>query len=285
MRSGKSKRVIPFALAPEDYRSLQRAFEHLEYPSFAARLSSVVGTPIEMAVKLLPRSWYAALHRGVEAAVAKALDVAVSSLNESHRPLADRRYRMMGMVSGAVGGFFGGPALLFEMPLTTVIMLRAIADIARQEGEDMASIEGRLACLEVFAMGGRSSADDAADTGYYGLRLALEAPISSAGRHIARRGLDRGNAPALVNLIGRISERLGVALSERAAAKLIPVVGALGGAFINNVFIQHFQETARSHFTIRRLERKYSRSLIEAEYKKLKRQSGKISGRYTALAA
>ncbi|WP_228719851.1 EcsC family protein [Methylococcus geothermalis] len=238
-----------------------------------------------MAVKLLPRSWYAALHRGVEAAVARALDVAINSLNESARPLADHRYRMMGVVSGAVGGFFGGPALLFEMPLTTVIMLRAIADIARQEGEDMESLESRLACLEVFAMVGRSSDDDAADTGYYGLRLALEAPVYNAARHIARRGLDRRSAPALVNLIGRISERFGVVLSERAAAKVIPVVGALGGAFINDVFIHHFQETARSHFTIRRLERKYSRSLIEAEYKKLKRRPGKPSVRYTALAA
>lgn len=272
-------------MAPEDQQRLQRAFDHLEYPSLAARLSSVVGTPIEMAVKLLPHSWYAALQRTVENAIAKALDVAVGSLSGSGAALADRRYRAMGFVSGAMGGFFGGPALLLEMPLTTVIMLRAIADIARQEGEDMGTLEGQLACLEVFAMGGRSSEDDAADTGYYGLRMALEVPVTNAARHIARRGLDRRNAPALVNLIGRISERFGVVVSERAAAKLIPVVGAVGGAFINNVFIHHFQDTARSHFTIRRLERKYSRSLIEAEYRKLKRRPGKSSARYTALAA
>lgn len=285
MRSVKSKRVVPFVLAPEDQQRLQRAFDHLEYPSLAARLSSVVGTPIEMAVKLLPHSWYGALQRTVENAIAKALDVAVGSLSGSGAALADRRYRAMGFVSGAMGGFFGGPALLLEMPLTTVIMLRAIADIARQEGEDMGTLEGQLACLEVFAMGGRSSEDDAADTGYYGLRMALEVPVTNAARHIARRGLDRRNAPALVNLIGRISERFGVVVSERAAAKLIPVVGAVGGAFINNVFIHHFQDTARSHFTIRRLERKYSRSLIEAEYRKLKRRPGKSSARYTALAA
>ncbi|QXP88179.1 EcsC family protein [Methylococcus capsulatus] len=285
MRSAKSKRVLPFSLTPDDRRALQRAFDHLEYPSFAARLSGVVGTPIEMAVKLLPRSWYMAWHRGVDAAVAKALSMAIGSLSASAAPLADRRYWMMGAVSGAVGGFFGGPALLLEIPLTTVLMLRAIADIARQEGEDVESPEGQLACLEVFALGGRSSEDDAADTGYYGLRLALELPLSSAARHIARRGLDGRSAPALVNLVGHVSERFGVALSERAAAKLIPVVGALGGALINNAFIQHFQDTARSHFTIRRLERKYSRSLIEAEYKKLKRRPGKASVRYTALAA
>lgn len=278
--------VIPFVLAPEDQLGLQRAYEHLEYPSFAARLSSIVGTPIEMAVKLLPNAWCAALHRSVESAVAKALDVAINSLNESGGSVTDRRYRAMGVVAGAVGGFFGGAALLLEMPVTTVIMLRAIADIARQEGEDVDSLEGQLACLEVFAMGGRSSEDDAADTGYYGLRLALEMPVSNAARHIARRGfVDRRSAPALVNFIGRVSERFGVVLSQRAAAKLIPVIGALGGAFINNVFIHHFQETARCHFTIRRLERKYSRSLIEAEYQKLKRQPKNPSVRYAALAA
>jgi hypothetical protein len=277
--------ITPLVLAPEDHLSLKRAYEQLEYPSFAARLSSVVGTPIEMVVKLLPKSWYLLLHRSMECAIARALDVAIQGLQEAERPVADHGYRLIGVVSGALGGFFGAPALLLEIPITTVIMLRAIADIARQEGEDPDSPEGRIACLEVFAMGGRSRADDAAGTGYYGLRLALEMPLHNASRFLAQRGLDRSCAPAVVNLIGRISERFGVALSERAAAKLVPVVGALGGAFINQVFIRHFQDMARSHFTIRRLERKYSRTLVEAEYAKLKRGSAPARVRHTQLAA
>jgi hypothetical protein len=263
---------MPVSLSKEDELSLIRAYEHLEYPSFAARLSNVVGTPIEMALKLLPKQWYKRLHNGAEAGIGKALDVAISSLRDKQELRSDdRRYKLLGMATGAIGGFFGGPAMLLELPVTTTLMLRSIADIARSEGEDLESVEARLACMEVFALGGRSNLDDATDTGYYGLRLALQLPIASASTFLAQQGLAvRGNAPVLVNLITTIAERFGIVVSEKAVAEIIPVIGAAGGAFINSVFIQHFQDMARSHFTIRRLERKYSQTLIRSSYERLR---------------
>lgn len=39
--------------------------------------------------------------------------------------------------SGAVGGSFGLAALPIELPVSTIIMLRSIGDIARSEGEDL----------------------------------------------------------------------------------------------------------------------------------------------------
>jgi len=36
----------------------------------------------------------------------------------------------MVLVSGAVGGFFGLPGLIVELPISTTLMLRSIADIA-----------------------------------------------------------------------------------------------------------------------------------------------------------
>jgi len=50
------------------------------------------------------------------------------------------------------GGLFGAASLPIELPVTTILILRAIADIARHHGEDLSTIEGRLACVEVFAM-------------------------------------------------------------------------------------------------------------------------------------
>lgn len=67
-----------------------------------------------------------------------------------------------------------------------------------------------------------------------------------------------------------VSERFGLMLSEKAAAEILPLVGAVGGAFINDLFVRHFQSMARSRFVMRRLERCYGRSYIEAEYRKLK---------------
>ena len=56
--------------------------------------------------------------------------------------------------SGAVGGSFGLAALPIELPISTIIMLRSIGDIARSEGEDLTTPETALSCLQVFALGG-----------------------------------------------------------------------------------------------------------------------------------
>lgn len=265
---------MPNALSKADHADLVKSFHHLEHPSFAARLSSVIGTPIELTLRLLPKQWYRYLHRYVEAAIEGCLDVAMTSVisKPAEAPAANGYHKVVGMLTGAVGGFFGGPALILELPATTTIMLRTIADIARSQGEDIESLETRFACMQVFALGGRSKEDDATDTGYYGIRLALEASMSNAARFIAGQGMNnRAGAPALVKVISAISQRFGVVMSEKAAAEMVPIIGAIGGAFINTIFIQHFQDMAWSHFTIRRLERKYSPILIQAEYEKIRK--------------
>jgi hypothetical protein len=38
---------------------------------------------------------------------------------------------------------------------------------------------------------------------------------------------------------------------------------------VNYAFIEHFQEVARGHFTVRRLERVYGKSLVRTEYEHL----------------
>jgi len=261
-------------LSKADESSLVRAYERLEYPSFAGRLSGVVGTPVEGAMKLLPSPWRRAIQRCAEDGIGRALDVAVA--NTRHKTglrSADRRHSLLGMASGSVGGFLGGPALLLELPVTTAIMLSSIVDIARSQGEDVTSLATRMACMEVFALGGRSDMDDAAETGYYGLRLALELPVASASRFLSRPGAAmQGDIPVLVNLIRSLAERFGVVLSQKAVAQIIPVIGAAGGAFINHVFIRHFQEMAHGHFTVRRLERKYNPVLVESAYQRIRQE-------------
>jgi hypothetical protein len=257
-------------LTPEDRKVLERAHEHLEHPSLAARVTSVVGTPIEIGLALMPRRWYKRIHGIAEALIARALDTAISSLR--HRPdvAHPHFYQALVAVSGAAGGAFGLLGMPAEMGVSTTIMLRSIADIARSEGEDLDTPESRLACLEVFALGGRTEEDDAADTGYYGLRLALSLPVSTAAYHVARKGLVVGDgAPFLVELIHGVASRFGIALSEKAAFYTLPVIGAATGATINMIFLHHFQEMARSHFAVRRLERKYGADVVRAAYETL----------------
>jgi hypothetical protein len=262
----------PVGLAPADLERLRGAIQHLEHPSLAARLMSVVGTPMEIAVKLLPRPLYHRLHAAADAVIAQALEIALSTLghDETFDP-NNGTYRGLVAGTGAIGGFFGVYGLLLELPISTTLMLRSIAEIARAEGEDLHSAEARLACLEVFALGGRSKSDDAAETGYYGIRLALAIPVTQAAHHLSIYGLSRPGAPVLVGLIELIGARFGLVISEKAAAQLVPLLGAAGGAAINLAFMSHYQEMARGHFVVRALERRYGRELVQSSYEAILR--------------
>jgi hypothetical protein len=257
-------------LDASDLHTLRRAVTRLEHPSLAARLSAVVGTPIELALQLLPRRWYRRVHQAAEGAVATALRVAVAPMQANPTPPSrDRFYSLLGIASGAAGGFFGLPGLVVELPVSTGIMLRGIAEIARREGEDLQALETRLACVQVFALGGRSHADDAAETGYYGVRLALATSVTSAVEQLAHHGSAAGSAPIMARLVQGVAARFGTTLSQKAAAQLVPIVGAVTAATVNAIFIDHFQQMARSHFAVRRLERKYGVEIIRAEYYRL----------------
>jgi len=257
---------------PQDYKDLQTAVGLLERIPFIARLTHFAGQPIERMMATLPQPVAAGVHNAVRATVIRLLGLALKTMDGGTHPKPSRRlHKLAGGLSGAVGGAFGLSALAVELPLSTTIMLRAIAAIARSEGEDLATVEGRLACLEVFALGGRRSADDGADTGYYAVRASLAKALSEAAQHIARKGLTEKGAPVLARLIAQIASRFGALVSEKAAAQAVPVIGAAGGAAINLLFIDHFQDTARGHFIVRRLERTYGKEAVQHAYHELRR--------------
>ncbi len=57
--------------------------------------------------------------------------------------------------------------------------------------------------------------------------------------------------------------------SGKAAAQAVPLVGAFGGAAINTLFIDHFQDMGRGHFVVRRLERLHGQEEIRRLYDEL----------------
>ena len=99
----------------------------------------------------------------------------------------------------------------------------------------------------------------------------LAKTITEAARFIADRGVMEGG-PLLVRFITQVASRFGVVVSQKIAAQAMPVVGALGGAAVNYAFIEHFQDVARGHFTVRRLERIYGKERIKSEYERLTRE-------------
>jgi len=263
-------RLTVSTISQEDADVLRRAKDTLENPGFAAKMTNLIGLPFERAMKQLPNKWLTTIHRATQSSLMLALDAAMATV-ETQRPAParNRLHRLMVAGSGAVGGAFGLAALPVELPVSTMIMLRSIAAIARSEGESLHSLDTKLACIAVFALGGSSTSDDASESGYFAIRAALAAAVADAARHFTVTGGARQSAPAIVRLIALIANRFGATVTQKAAAQAVPVVGAAGGAAVNVLFINHFQDMAWSHFTVRRLERKYGSELVRSIYQEL----------------
>ena len=255
------------SLSSADLADLRRARDLLENPGVAMKLTNLLGMPVEKAFDILPRGFAQAIQRSTRAVLRATLALgAWTLLSRRAKPAANGVHKMLVTTSGAVGGVFGIVALPIELPISTALMLRSIADIARSEGEDLASKETREACIQVFALGGRSTSDDAAETGYFAVRAVLARTVGEAAEFVAEKGLVQEGAPALVRLITSLASRSSVSVSEKAILQAVPLIGAAGGAAINLLFIAHFQRMARGHFIVRRLERTHGKAEVQRAY-------------------
>ena len=253
-------------LSRADLDELVRARALLDHPSLTARLSNLVGSPLERGIARLPERWRGSVGALAHDALLKAMSTAAKTLDNAPRAASPRLHKLLGSVSGGAGGAFGLPGLALEVPLSTVLIMRAILDIARAEGENISSAQTRLAALEVFALGGPGRRDDAAESGYYTVRAALATSVGEAARHLAERGLTSEGAPALVRLITLVAARYKVQLTQKAAGMLVPGIGAAAGAGLNLMFMDHFQDVSRGHFIVRRLERRHGAEAVHTAW-------------------
>ena len=255
-----------------DLQALHEARAILENPGLAARLANVLGKPIEAGLKYLPDRFGDQVSKIVQKALLTSLKAALFTVGDLPGPKSpDLTHKIGVAATGGMGGFFGVAGLAVELPISTTIMMRAIATIAQQHGEELASPETRMACLEVFALGGKSDSDDSAEIGYYGVRNAMAGVMADAIRYFSIPGATVANrsAPFLVRLVARVAERFSIQVTEKAMAQAMPIVGAAGGATVNLLFIDHYQDMARGHFTVRRLERKYGPESVRELYDSL----------------
>lgn len=267
-----ASKKLGVTITEADIDALKSAKLLLESPGLAAKISSFVGTPIEKGFALLPKQWSAVVNDATRKAIETALKVALWTMRDSSAPSAPPSnwwHKLAAGASGAAGGAFGLAALSIELPVSTTIMLRSIADIARSEGEDLKAADAQLECVQVLALGGNSKSDDGSEIGYFAARAAMAKAVSEAAAHLAALGVTQHGSPALVRLIAQIASRFSIVVSEKAAAQAVPLVGAIGGAVINTLFIDHFQDMARGHFIVRRLERLHGADEIKRLYSEL----------------
>ncbi len=268
------------SLAPDDLARLRRAVQLLEHDGLMVRITAMLGGVVEVGggwiARQLPKGAEALIADAAQAALGKALDAALLTVDRKgggvtgwgwlDRGLGSRTFdASLAFVSGAGGGFGGWATTLAELPLTTTIIMRGIVGAALREGEDLGDDATRLECLKVFAMGGPSRGDDGEDVGYFATRIGLnEAVHRFAGKSLGEM------LPRFIS--ERIAAKYASTLSAKLAAQAVPVLSAGVGAILNLVFIDHFQNKAEGHFTLRRLERAYGPELVRNTYDVLKRE-------------
>ncbi len=186
----------------------------------------------------------AALEAMARAALERAFTLAVVGLPDSGAARGVSASAGLSHVATAVSGAVSGAAgLLGAVPdaaLTTLLIMRQIAAVALEQGEDLRDDAARRACLEVFALDGAGE-----EGGYWGARVLLRgAPIAA--------------------VLAQASRSWSVGLADKLAAQGAPLLGAAGGALVNTAFLRHYRGLAVGHFTIRRLERTYGADAVRA---------------------
>ena len=89
--------------------------------------------------------------------------------------------------------------------------------------------------------------------------------------------------PGGVEFVRAIAARFGIVIGEQAGARMIPLLGAASGAMVNLVFMKHFQDVARGHFIVRRLERKYGAAFVRKAYQAVARREARANKEFSAL--
>ncbi len=279
-------------LSADETRFIHQAAEYLEKPGFLMRVANLAGRPAELLLAALPNSVHEIIGSATQNSLQRALVWAIrtlptktesdfSSSSRSSRFFSQYGHTTAAAATGALGGLFGLAGMTVELPITTMIMLRSIARIARESGEDLNDPQFRLQCLAVLSLGEPRAAQalnggklDSFESAYLSSRLALMMATRDAAAFVAQhsaveiaQSLTKRSSPALVRLIGAIAGRFELTVTEKAAAQAVPVVGAAMGALVNAAFTDHFNQVARYHFGILKLERLHGHELVQAAYR------------------
>jgi hypothetical protein len=95
-------------LAGADLNDLRVAKSKLEYPGLTAKITALIGKPIETGFKLLPRNWNEKVADITQAALLKGLEFAVRTMGEIETTGSrDWLHKVLVTSSGVAGGAAG----------------------------------------------------------------------------------------------------------------------------------------------------------------------------------
>lgn len=235
------------ALRPQDIEAvLDRAAT--DYLAARGRLMTAMeqaGRLVQMGINRLPPEVQKMAAERAREGLEFAFRTAILGLDPGTRPEKSGAYRLGGALSGAMGGMGGLATTLAELPVTTGLIMRSVADIARGQGLDLNDPAVRAACVEVFAFGGPLEEDDDADIAFWATRLA--------GQEMAQ-------------LMAAVVVRYAPNMMTKLGAQAVPLVGAAIGAGLNLVYMDFYQRMARVVFALQPIEQAEGRAAVRRRF-------------------
>ncbi|MDB5664845.1 EcsC family protein [Cypionkella sp.] len=235
MAEAKNEVQVEIWPAAADAEIAKIAQQYRQASGLLMKLVNYVGGKAENALEFLPDG----LKDGIESATAIAMqrcyEAASSISNSSWIPSSGTwTNKAVATLSGAVGGLGGLPSTLAELPFTVTTIFTAIQKVAMQHGFDPQDPAVKLECLAVLGSGGPLREDDSVELSYLSSRLAVNGTVVQA-------------------FIARYAPKLALVLSQKLAAQMVPVLGAVAGAGLNYTFISYFEEMAQVRFKLRKM--------------------------------
>ncbi|NNE34048.1 MAG: EcsC family protein [Rhodothermales bacterium] len=158
------------------------------------------------------------------------------------------KYQALATAEGASTGLIGAAGILPDILALTAINLRAVGEYASYYGFDVQSEEERLCTLNVLnvAAGGSDLQKE------YALKPIVRASSSIAKQQV----LESAGQAAMSSAIKRAVERLGITLTRKKVAQLMPIAGAVVGGSFNLYYTSKVCSTAyqfyRERFLVER---------------------------------
>ena len=166
------------------------------------------------------------------------------------------KYRALAAVEGAATGFAGASGIVPDLVALVALNLRAAGEHAAYCGFDVSDPAERLFALRILDYVSRSDSK-AAD-------VAMTPVLSAATRVAKTQSKNAMEQAGMSRAIEGLVKRLGIRLSEKKLAQIVPVTGAVVGSAFNTYYTDRVCRAAWHLYRERFLYEKYGPEVLAA---------------------
>lgn len=168
----------------------------------------------------------------------------------------EQKYVGLATAEGAATGLAGAAGIAPDLIALVSINLRAAGEYASYCGFDVRQPEERLYALELL--------DYVASSGNNKKDLTIAPAVRSASKAARTQGMQLLEQVGVANAVEAVARRLGIHLTEKKMAQMVPVTGAFLGGGLNYLYTRKVCRTARYLYRERFLVAKYGADVVKA---------------------